>query len=330
MFAFDQPVPFPEKSVDLLAFGEILVDMIAEESDQSDQSDQSDPMAYQAYFGGSPSNLSMNCSRFGLSVSLVSALGNDRLGHFLLEQIKLRGLDNAGIQRLERPTSMVLLNRSSGTPIPAFYRNADYHLEYTPYLAEQVKQAKLIHFSCWPVSRRPARDTLLTALDEAKRQNALICFDPNHHPGLWEDGEEAIPYLQDILSRVDIVKPSQDDAERIFGSGSPHAQMQRFHDAGANLVILTLGKDGLMASNGTEILELPSVARRVVDTTGAGDAFWSGLYAALLKGYSLRRALEVGSAVSAFKLEYCGAVTPFPALTEIETQYLFDGKEVSV
>jgi len=78
------------------------------------------------------------------------------------------------------------------------------------------------------------------------------------------------------------------------------------------MVILTLGAEGLIAGNGKEERKLPGGKNPVVDTTGAGDAFWAGLYAALLKGYSLERALKHGSQVADYKLGYVGGIPPLP------------------
>ncbi|WP_238916960.1 PfkB family carbohydrate kinase [Clostridium sp. YIM B02555] len=70
---------------------------------------------------------------------------------------------------------------------------------------------------------------------------------------------------------------------------------------------MTLGKDGAIASNGLETIRFETLAKEVVDTTGAGDAFWSGFYTSIIKGYSIREALNLGFAVSAYKLP------PFPS-----------------
>ena len=84
---------------------------------------------------------------------------------------------------------------------------------------------------------------------------------------------------------------------------------------------MTLGKDGAIVSNGSETVYLDSLATKVVDTTGAGDAFWSGFYAALIKGYTVRESLSLGFAVSAYKLKFIGAVVDLPKLEGIKELY---------
>lgn len=322
MFCFNSPVPLSEREVDLLTVGEILVDLISDENSGGGAS-----IGYHAYFGGSPSNIAMNARSLGLSVSIASTVGDDHFGDFLVGRLQQAKMDITGLQRVSHPTSMVVLNRSTGTPTPAFYRSADRFLAYTGVLSDSVGRAKIVHFSCWPISREPSRQTIEAVLQEAKRQKVLIGFDPNYHQALWAEEEDGIAYILSLLPQVDVVKPSEDDAERIFGSGTPEEQIARFHLAGARLVILTMGAKGLIASNGKEMVALPSLAKDVVDTTGAGDAFWTGFYTAVVRGYPLNKALELGSAVSAYKLGYCGAVVPLPPLENIIQSYPIPVKE---
>ena len=84
---------------------------------------------------------------------------------------------------------------------------------------------------------------------------------------------------------------------------------------------MTLGKDGVIVSNGEETMRCPSFAKEIVDATCAGDAFWSGFYSAIVKGYTIRESVKLGSAVSAFKLQYMGAVVDLPSLEQIKEQY---------
>ncbi|MNC72984.1 2-dehydro-3-deoxygluconokinase [compost metagenome] len=82
-----------------------------------------------------------------------------------------------------------------------------------------------------------------------------------------------------------------------------------------------MGKEGAMVSNGIETLTFDTKATKIEDTTGAGDAFWSGFYAALVKGDTLKEALELGFAVSAYKLKFMGAVVNLPTLEVLKQQF---------
>lgn len=314
MFEFDHKVMFNEGKIDLLTFGETLVDLIAKE--YGDQCS-----SFERYFGGSPANIAMNAKRLGINTRLVTAVGNDSLGTFIKEQIEKNGIDTAGIRSVENSTSLVLVSKSTGTPVPIFYRDADYNIEYDEAIESMLKNTKILHFSCWPLSRSPARATLEKAISVVKNKNGVICFDPNYHRLLWEKGEDGVSIVKSLIKSVDIIKPSEDDAERIFGADIPEAQIEKFHKLGAKLVIMTLGKQGALVSNGIAMMKFNTMATEIVDTTGAGDAFWSGFYASLIKGCDVTTSLRTGLAASAYKLRHAGAVVFFPTVEELQKIY---------
>ncbi|GIO16292.1 fructokinase [Cohnella xylanilytica] len=313
---FREKLHFEERPNDLFAVGELLVDMISDEYDDTFLSS-----GYTKYPGGSPSNIAINAQKLGIRSQIAACVGNDGFGEFLLERLRQEDVNTHFIQRAEESTSLVVVTKSRATPIPIFYRGADYRLAYTPQLEEALLHSKLVHFSCWPISRLPSRRTIERAIDAAAAHGVRIGFDPNYHRMIWQAGEDGVSYVKSILSKADIVKPSEDDAERLFGPDTPANQLEKFLELGAKLVILTLGKDGALVSNGKETREYATMASEVADTTGAGDAFWSGFYAASIKGYPLEEALRLGFAVSAYKLKYTGAVVDLPRLEDIKSQY---------
>ncbi|MGW8957610.1 carbohydrate kinase family protein [Paenibacillus sp. NPDC055715] len=316
MYKLDDKINFQNKRNDILTVGEILIDMIS-----TDYDDHFKCNTYQKFFGGSPSNIAVNVSRLGIHSLVASALGKDGMGVFLTNQLQLAGIDTKCVQQVDYSTSMVVVSKSKSTPTPIFYRGADYYLAYTPELEEAVDNSKIVHFSCWPISMKPVRHTIEKVIERAREKNALVCFDPNYHPMIWHKGEDGVEYVKSMFKKVDIVKPSEDDAERLFGKDTHENQVEKFLKFGAKLVIMTLGKDGAIVSNGKETIKLNTLATDVIDTTGAGDAFWSGFYAAVVKGYTLREAFTLGFAVSAYKLKYTGAIVALPKLEVIKNMY---------
>ncbi|NEN83588.1 carbohydrate kinase family protein [Paenibacillus elgii] len=316
MFEFKQVLDFEDRQNDVLMVGELLIDLIS-----ADYEDAFEGAAYHKFFGGSPANIAMNVKKLGGRSQIAAAVGEDRLGMFLINHLRIAGIEPEYVETVENSTSLVLLTKSKSTPVPVFYRSADYQISYTSKLEEALLRSKILHFSCWPISMLPARDTIGKMLDLAAKQNVLIGFDPNYHPVLWQQGEDGAAYVKSIIGKVDIIKPSGDDAERLFGKDTPYNHIKKFLSLGAKLVILTLGKYGAIVSNGSETVTFKTLATEVVDTTGAGDAFWSGFYTALVKGYSIHEAISLGFAVSAYKLKYTGAVVDLPELEAIKNLY---------
>jgi fructokinase len=105
-----------------------------------------------------------------------------------------------------------------------------------------------------------------------------------------------------------LVKPSDDDAKYIFGEKSNNEYIKTFHELGAKNVILTLGKYGSLVSDGEKIKNQASYAEEVIDTTGAGDAFWSGTYIGFIENFDIFNAAKLGNAFSAENLKKVGAV----------------------
>lgn len=316
MFNFNNVVKFENKRFDIFAIGELLVDMISDDYDADNSCNK-----YSRYFGGSPANITMNIKRLGGNPIISASVGNDRLGEFLINNLKKNNINTEFINKVNNSTSMVLVTKSKETPLPIFYRSADYNLEYNEDIGSILKNSKIVHFSCWPISQKKSRKVIEKVIEEARKNNVLIGFDPNYHEMIWEEGHDGIEYIKNLIGKLDIIKPSEVDAERIFGPDTPENHVDKFIQCGAKLVIMTLGKDGAIVSNGTETIKFKTLATEVVDTTGAGDAFWGGFYTALTSNYPLKEALNIGFATSAFKLKNVGAIAELPSIEELKTLY---------
>ena len=316
MFNFNNVVKFENKRFDVFAIGELLVDMISDDYDADNSCNK-----YSRYFGGSPANITMNIKRLGGNPIISASVGNDRLGEFLINNLKKNNINTEFINKVNNSTSMVLVTKSKETPLPIFYRSADYNLEYNEDIGSILKNSKIVHFSCWPISQKKSRKVIEKVIEEARKNNVLIGFDPNYHEMIWEEGHDGIEYIKNLIGKLDIIKPSEVDAERIFGPDTPENHVDKFIQCGAKLVIMTLGKDGATVSNGTETIKFKTLATEVVDTTGAGDAFWGGFYTALTSNYPLKEALNIGFATSAFKLKNVGAIAELPSIEELKTLY---------
>ena len=316
MFNFNNVVKFENKRFDVFAIGELLVDMISDDYDADNSFNK-----YSRYFGGSPANITMNIKRLGGNPIISASVGNDRLGEFLINNLKKNNINTEFINKVNNSTSMVLVTKSKETPLPIFYRSADYNLEYNEDIGSILKNSKIVHFSCWPISQKKSRKVIEKVIEEARKNNVLIGFDPNYHEMIWEEGHDGIEYIKNLIGKLDIIKPSEVDAERIFGPDTPENHVDKFIQCGAKLVIMTLGKDGAIVSNGTETIKFKTLATEVVDTTGAGDAFWGGFYTALTSNYPLKEALNIGFATSAFKLKNVGAIAELPSIEELKTLY---------
>ena len=312
MINLDQPFALKDAPIDVLSIGEILIDMISDNYHSLTEDN-----GFHAFFGGSPANLCMNINRLGGKARLVAAVGKDPFGDYLMHHLEQAAIDTTLIQRTDQSTSMVVVNKSKGSPVPIFYRGSDYHIQLTDRLEQAIKQTKIMHVSSWPLSKPISRTVIYDAVKIAKQAGVLVGFDPNYHPGLWGDDEGGIEIMKEMVSQSDIVKPSEDDASRLFGDDTPENQIEKFHQLGCPVVLMTLGKDGAIASFEGEKTYYQTKATKVVDTTGAGDAFWSGFYTGITQGLSTAEALDLGFSTSAYKLQFTGAVVDLPPYQEL-------------
>lgn len=293
----------------ILIVGELLVDMISEEY----VSDLSDAKKFERYFAGSPGNLAVNLKGLSIEPVLFAALGNDPFGKGYIKWLNSIHVNTSFISIVDEHTSMVFITRSKSTPqfMPA--RGADYYLSIPRNFDELFDDVSFFHFTSWPISREPARTTVKKLLKIAHDKGIYVCLDPNYSPILWKETEaKSVKLMLEFMDNVYLAKPSLDDSERIFGKHLPEKYLELYHSFGVKNVVLTLGSEGVLISDGKSQKAMPSLAKSVVDTTGAGDAFWSGLYCGLLKGLDVFEATKLGSAAAAFRIENENKSLPIP------------------
>nr|WP_239550944.1 sugar kinase [Halanaerobacter jeridensis] len=314
-----EKVEFSESKFDVVAVGEVLADIIS--TDLVPSFKEADE--FKRYFGGSPANITMNVSSLGANSALISKVGADGIGDYLTEKLVAGGVDVSGVvSSAEHNTSIVMVTQSKESPDFIAYRDAEKYIEEDDIKEELITDTKVIHLSTFALSAPVTRETLAKIVELAAKNDKIISLDPNYRPQLWEGREDGPQFIKDLLQQVNIVKPSLDDAEALFGSGStPREYINQFHKLGVELVILTLGADGVIVSTAKQEIELDTYAEQVVDTTGAGDAFWSGLYASLVDGDKLETAVKVGNATAALALQQVGALADLPNKDEIINRF---------
>ena len=296
-----------------LLLGEAVVDLISTEIVPSLKNANS----FRKFAGGEVSNLAMNLSRLGFSAALGACVGNDGFGNFLHDQIAQAGVNLDLLQTtMEAPTTIIPVTQHTGTPDFSIYRGADRHLTLTDQLLTAVDTCKAIHTSAFALSQDPCRSTILQILRIVREKGLLLSFDPNFHPSIWSDLQDHQAFLRDIFRQFTVTKPSLDDSTRIMGPGlEPVEYLERFLDLGPEIVALTMGNQGvLLGTSSGERVHIHANSVPVVDVTGAGDAFWSGLLIGLLEGKTALESAKIGQAIAEYKIGILGPVQKFPPI----------------
>jgi fructokinase len=136
-----------------------------------------------------------------------------------------------------------------------------------------------------------------------------LSIDINFSERIWPNREEAKQVLKEYLSYNPLVKLSEDDCFRLFAEvKSKEFIFQYFHELGANTICLTKGKNGVVVSDAKEGLLYQEAIPldEIKDTTGAGDAFWTGFLYAQLHEYDLTTSITIAQKLAAIKLQNIG------------------------
>jgi fructokinase len=221
--------------------------------------------------GGSPANVAVGLGRLGVEVSLLARLSSDAFGRLLRSHLSGSHVDlTAAVPTSEPSTLAVVTLDHSGNANYAFYlagtANGGWQL---PDLPPSLPDGAALHVSGALALAVPTMGDTLEAL--LRRERGLRAR------------------LDDWLSLADIVKVSSDDLSWIAPEEPVAEVAARWRGMGPALVVVTMGREGVHALGPAGPVDLPAASIEVVDTVGAGDAFMSGLLAALEEGGHLDR-----------------------------------------
>lgn len=286
----------------LLAIGELLADCISQEYVES----LADARNFSIFQGGSPANVCANAQWLGLPTMLVSCVGKDGVGDMLVKEIAKSGLSTNHIYRhSEFPSSLVLVGRSKGTPDFIAYRMADAHI---PKIEEKlIMEADILHSCAFALSLEPARGHILQAFKKGADMGKTISVDWNFAPSIWgKDDGRAV--FSAICSFSPLLKFSMDDVERFWGITEHREALRQLDSFTSQLTCLTMGADGVWFRIGKGSWEFLAAEKvdQVVDTTGAGDAFWSGVLTAWHNRKEPVVCVREGLRVAAMKVQHMG------------------------
>jgi len=301
--------------VDVIAIGELLIDMIADNPGLRLE----EQIIFKRFAGGAPANFAVGIKRLGLTSGVITKVGNEFFGRFLLETLKKEQVDISQIKITnEYKTALAFVGLDEKrNPSFSFYRSpcADIMLTQEEISEEYIKSAKLLMCGTVSMADEPARSAIFKAINYAKKHGLQVACDPNLRDDLWhfKDPRE---HIFRVLKDTDIFLPSITEAEFITGEKGEKA-FETILDLGPSIVAITHGAEGSTVLTKDEEFFAPSYKVDVVDTTGAGDAFAAGLITGLLTNMPLEKIPYFANAVSAVKITRKGAMN-IPTRKEVE------------
>ena len=320
----------PDRNYDILAMGRSSIDLYANEIGAPFPEIKS----FSAYVGGCPTNISVGTRRLGLRSALLTAIGEDPVGDFILSFLEREGVVTSFIPRKPgRRTSAVILGIEPPDKFPlVYYRDncADIELTIEDVLAAPVTQSRAVLISGTGLSREPSRSATLFAAEQAKANGTTVFLDLDFRPDQWHDARAFGVTVRAAMRLADVVIGTADEVKAGALEESDvsveHSQVSGARVGGdvmkAIEAVLAAGPATLVMKRGREattvylrdgeVIEAAPFPVEVCNVLGAGDAFASGLIYGYLKGWNWHRAARMGNACGAIVVTRHGCANFMP------------------
>ncbi|HVH32128.1 MAG TPA: carbohydrate kinase family protein [bacterium] len=260
--------------------------------------------------GGGAYITAVGLVRLGHRPAVWTYVGRDRLGQLLLDGMRRERLDLAGVQR----------HSTLGTAISvAFSTNADRgFLTYKGCAAATgalvrarsraaVPRVRHVHFA----GARPPFDPYLRLLERLRAAHITTSLDIGWNPEAY-----AVPEFRQIVKQMTIFMPSQRDARWFTGRTDPREAVRALGEL-VPMPVIKLGAEGSVGLEHGRPVRMRPPRVKVVETTGAGDAFNAGFLWAWLRDEPLAQCLWAGNICGAFSTRAPGGAAAFPTLREL-------------
>lgn len=280
--------------------------------------------------GGAPANVLVAGQRFGVKTAFIGKVGNDMHGAFLKEVLNEAGIETKGlIMDKDVFTTLAFVSLAdNGERSFSFARKpgADICLKKEEVNLDLIKNSKIFHFGSLSLTDEPVRSATIFAVEEAQKVGAVISYDPNYRPLLWESRETAIEQTRSVIKYVDVMKISDEETELLTGFEKPEEAAEELIRQGVSAVFVTLGEDGALMKTKTFEVKAKGKCRNVVDTTGAGDSFWGAILYKIAQSNKKideiteaegKEFLEFANTAAGLCVEKRGAIPAIPTLEDV-------------
>ncbi|HEY9785559.1 MAG TPA: 5-dehydro-2-deoxygluconokinase [Candidatus Obscuribacterales bacterium] len=330
-----------ERQYDLLTIGRSSIDLYSNDIGARFE----DITAFAALVGGCPTNVAVGTKRLGLNSVLLTAVGNDPVGDFVLSFLMKEGVDTTFIARKAgHRTSAVLLGIEPPDRFPlVFYRDncADIELTIDDVENAPIAQCRALLVSGTGLSREPSRSATFRAVEIARQNNTAVFVDLDFRPDQWSNypGGDVRAYgitMRHLIPFVDIVIGTEDEVKAVYikskddvtvissqvsGAticGEAENAVQQLLASSLKAVALKRGKSGstVYLPGGKSFAAQPFPVE-AMNVLGAGDAFASGFIYGYLKGKDWKDCAALGNAAGAIVVTRQGCANAMPRESEL-------------
>ncbi|HVL66175.1 MAG TPA: 5-dehydro-2-deoxygluconokinase [Vicinamibacterales bacterium] len=289
--------------------------------------------SFDAYVGGCPTNVSVGTRRLGLRSVLLTAVGTDQVGDFVLDFLRREGVNVEHVPRIrERRTSAALLTIQPPDRFPlTFYRDncADLALTIEHVRAAPIADTRVVFLTGTGLSEDPSRTATLFAAETARAHGRTVLVDIDYRPGLWPSPEAFGVNVRALLARADLAIGTEEEVCAASGTDDPAEAARRLLDLGVPVLILKRGSEGaVIYRRDREPAAVAPFRVEVLNVLGAGDAFASGFIHGYVNGMPLEEAVRLGNAVGAIVVTRHGCANFMPTLPEVHEFILQQGAPI--
>ncbi|WP_445486786.1 carbohydrate kinase family protein [Niallia sp. 03133] len=266
----------------LFSIGEVLVDFIPLEKGKA----LKDVASFERAPGGAPANVAAAVAKYGAEASMITKLGKDPFGDFLLDKLNEAGVHTDKITRTsEANTGLAFVSlRHDGERDFSFYRNPSADLLLTEAEIDEnwFSEGDILHYCSVDLVESPMKNAHIAAIQAAKSKGALISFDPNVRLPLWSSPEDCRNTILQFVPKSHLVKISDEELTFITGILDEEQAIHSLFVGDVKAVLYTKGADGAVLYTKGQQFNSTGYKVKVQDTTGAGDAFIGGFLYQLL------------------------------------------------
>lgn len=288
-----------------VAFGEVLAVMVQERPGPLESS-----VTFRRSMGGAEANVAIGLAAQGIQTTMLTKVGDDGFGRFLVSSLAARGIDVDAIRvDPDRSTGLYVkevggtsgseTDLGTGSSRMHYYRQdsagAGIDLAYLrdPAVTAALHAADLVHISGITSALSASAAAAQRSLTSLVGARTRVAFDLNWRPTLWRGRMgPARTALGECMRSADVALTGLAEAAAVFGTTSPESIRAAFPQP-RWLIVKNDGAD-VVAFEGDAAISVSAHRLDVVESIGAGDAFASGLLAGLLRSLPLRRAVEAG------------------------------------
>lgn len=325
-----------KKIYDVITYGRSSIDLYS----QVVGAPFEDIPGFHAFVGGSPLNIAVGCSRLGLKASLLTGVGRDKVGDFLLNFLEKEKVITENIPVIDSArSSAVILGIEPPDRFPlVYYRDncADSQITIDHVLKTGIEKARLLEVSGTALNIEPTRSSAFLAAEIARKNDVPVMLDLDFRADQWHDIRAFGITSRAFMRNVNIVLGTEEEILAAYLTDESqlnisHQQISAPEIKGDINVaikgILGLGVDALIVKTGSRgaivylpdgtIEEVPGFPVEVVNVLGAGDAFAAGFIYGYLKGWDLYKSCRMGNACGAHVVTQLGCANFTPYEKEI-------------